>query len=252
MRYKLTIEYDGTNFSGWQLQKNATTIQGTLIDAVTKVLEANGGTLTELQGSGRTDAGVHAYGQVAHLECEIKMPMAKLHAQINEGLPSSINVVKLEKSEARFHARHWAKTRQYVYRISKRRNVFEKKHVFWCKDELNVEAMRQCAETLLGMHDFSSFSTKPNKEKSPKVLLKSIEIIEEGDLILVRVRASHFLWNMVRILVGSLLEVGKGELDPEQMRAALETYTPDLATHRVPASGLFLENVEYKVPQPVN
>lgn len=246
MRYKLTLEYDGTNYSGWQKQKNAKTIQGTLMETFARVLNASGGKLVDIQGSGRTDAGVHALGQVAHMEAETSLSNQALLEQINQELPPSINLLKLEQTDERFHARHWATTRQYVYRISRRRNVFEKKYVLWVKEDLNLDAMRQAARPLPGMHDFASFSSKPAKEKSTQVLLESLELLEEGDLILVRVRASHFLWNMMRNLVGTLVEIGKGKLPVAYLAQALESYHAELTQHRAPASGLFLEKVEYK------
>ncbi len=247
MRYKLHIEYDGTNFSGWQKQKNAKTIQGTVIEAIEEVFKKNGNAdkFSDLQGSGRTDSGVHAYEQVAHLECNTFLNPELLKLKINEELPSTINIFKLEKADDRFHARHWAKSRQYVYRISKRRTVFERKFVWTVKDNLQVENMQNAANILVGMNDFSSFSEKPAKEKSTKVLIENIKITESESFIFIRIKASHFLWKMVRRIVGVLVEVGKDKLKQEDIKKYLDSYCPEISVYTAPASGLFLEKVFY-------
>ena len=246
MRYKLILEYDGSNYSGWQQQKNAKTIQGTLIETFEKVLSANGGKYIDIQGSGRTDAGVHAYGQVAHLDCETRLKPRQLQALLNAEMPPSIHILSIEKVPPRFHARHWASSRQYLYRISKRRNAFDRKYICWIEEELNIPAMQKALQDTLGMHDFASFSRKPAKEKSTQVLVESASITEQDDLILVRIQASHFLWNMVRNLVGTLVEIGKGDLPVSTVADALTTYDDSISHYRMPPAGLFLEHVEYK------
>jgi tRNA pseudouridine38-40 synthase len=247
MKFKLFIEYDGTNFSGWQKQKNAKTIQGTIIEAVEEVFGKNNNNdlLIDLQGSGRTDSGVHAYEQVAHLECNTTLYPDILKQKINDILPSAINILKVEKADDRFHARHHAKSRQYVYRISKRRIVFERKFVWPVREKLNVENMQKAVTLLIGMHDFISFSEKPAKEKSTKVVIEKIKISETDDFIFIRVKASHFLWKMVRRIVGVIVEVGKGNLNEEDIRGYLEHHSPEIAINTAPASGLFLEKVFY-------
>lgn len=244
-RYKLTLEYDGSNFSGWQKQKNAKTIQATLIECFQKVLHETGGSFKDLQGAGRTDTGVHAYAQVAHLDAETDLQPQELMTAVNHILPPSINILSMQLADPRFHARHWAKSRQYVYRISKRRNAFERKFICWVKDDLNVSTMQTAAASLIGFADFASFSSKPAKEKSTQVDLHGIDISEHDDLILVRVKASHFLWNMVRNLVGALIEIGKGDMPPERLAEALQSYDAELCQFRAPAAGLFLEQIEY-------
>lgn len=246
MRYKLTLEYDGTDYAGWQKQQNAATVQGTLIEAISRVLAASGGSYADLQGSGRTDAGVHASGQVAHLDCETSLKPQVLLKRINEALPEDIALLTLEPADPRFHARHWASYRQYVYRISRRPSVFERRYAHVVTHSLDLKAMKAAAELMQGMHDFSSYSGKPAKETSTRVLLESITITESHDLILIRVRGSHFLWNMVRILVGTLIEVGRGRLDLEQISMTLDDYTPDLVQLKAPAKGLCLEKVKHR------
>lgn len=247
MRYKLTLQYDGSNYAGWQIQKNAAkTLQGTLIETLTTVLNNHQGTFKALQGAGRTDAGVHAYGQVAHLECQTRLSVSELQEATNALLPPSLHILHLEQVPDRFHARHWADSRQYVYRISTRRNPFERKFVCWVKEELNTERMAKALQDLKGFHDFASFSRKPRQEKSTEVLMEQVELVSAEELILIRLRASHFLWNMVRNIVGTAVEVGKGNLSEDIFQQSLSTYNPALKNYRMPASGLFLETVNYR------
>lgn len=249
MRFKLTLEYDGSNYAGWQKQKNSQTIQGALINAFEQVLQAENGRLIDLQGAGRTDAGVHAYGQVAHIECQTTQAPAELLEQVNAQLPPAIGILSLEPTPERFHARHWASSRQYLYRISTRRNVFEKKYCCWVKEPLAIERMQAALPLVLGHHDFASFSSKPQKEKSTEVVVEWVELSQQDGMLLLRIKASHFLWNMVRNWVGVLLEIGKGNLPAAYISNALENYDPDFCRYRAPAAGLFLEKVEY-LPRP--
>lgn len=245
-RLKLTLEYDGSGFSGWQKQKHARTVQGCLIEAIQQVLASQGGgRYHDLQGAGRTDAGVHAFAQVAHLDCETRLSPRALKNLLNEALPPEIYLHRVEPVDKTFHARHSARARQYLYRIGKRRNVFERNLLYVPQQSFDLPLMEQAAGLLLGMHDFSSFSSRPEQEKSPQVLLQAIELIDEDEVLMIRVRASHFLWSMVRILTGALLEAGKGKLSPAQLQAALQIYDPQLKHHKLPASGLFLEEVVY-------
>lgn len=241
----MTIQYDGSNYSGWQAQDNAQTIQGVLITAAQQVISEAGGVYKDLQGAGRTDAGVHAYGQVAHLEAQVDLSPAELQTRLNALMPPSVHILHFKKAHDRFHARHLANSRQYVYRISLDRNPFERKYVCWIKDPLDLVQMESALKRIQGFHDFASFSRKPKKEKSTKVLLEHIELVQEQGLILIRVRASHFLWNMVRNIVGAAVEVGKGNLQESFLEEALANYNPELKNYRMPASGLFLEEVIY-------
>jgi tRNA pseudouridine38-40 synthase len=247
MRLKFYIEYDGTNFSGWQKQKNAKSIQGSIIEAIEEVFarNSNGDTFADFQGSGRTDAGVHAYEQVAHLECTTSLDPETLKQKINEILPPAINILKIEKADERFHARHHARSRQYVYRISKRRKVFERKFAWFVKESLDVEKMRKAANLLVGFHDFKAFSEKPGKEKSTMVVVEKIKISESDDLIFIRIKASHFLWKMVRRITGVLVEAGRGRLKDNDLFTILEQKPEIASINTAPAAGLFLEKVFY-------
>ena len=263
MKFKIYLEYDGTRYSGWQKQPNQAdtkTIQGTLFKVINKIFAETKGKakFIDLQGSGRTDAGVHALEQVAHLECETMIAPEILKLKINDELPSDINILEIEKAPNNFHARHSAKSRQYLYVISKRRTAFEKKYVWWIKDKLDVKKMKEGSELFTGMHDFVLFSDKDSKDKSTKCLIESFEITDDKDKIYIRIKASHFLWKMVRRIVGVLAEVGRGKMTKDDILELLdkrmnssppmrgvEDEVLDPAKYTAPPSGLFLEKVEY-------
>ena len=247
MKFIIYLEYNGTNYAGWQQQKNAKTVQGTLIDAVRTILSKSKGEsrFIDLQGSGRTDRGVHAREQVAHLECETMLGPEIIKMKLNDILPSDINILEIEKTHNRFHARHSAESRQYVYVISKRRTAFEKRYVWWVKDKLNVKKMSEAGKLFIGMHDFRSFCEKSDDDKSTKVRVDSLEITEDADKIYIRMKSSHFLWKMVRRLVGVLVEVGRGNMNDDDIKRYLQKYTDELAKFTAPPSGLFLEKVYY-------
>ena len=244
-RFKLTLEYAGTRYSGWQRQQNARTVQGELHRALQTTLGAGP---FETYGSGRTDAGVHALAQVAHLDTRATLPPATLVAKVNDALPADINILAAERVPPRFHARHSAVARSYLYQISRRRTAFAKPFVWWVRESLDEAAMHAGATALTGFGDFRAFTDDDPEEKSTTVLIDGITIREVGDLILVRVVGSHFLWKMVRRIVGVLVETGRGGLDAGQI-AALLSSTSDLPPKlTAPASGLFLEQVFYEHP----
>ena len=243
MRFKLTVEYAGTRYSGWQIQKNAKTVQGEIDRAVREV--AGTGDF-ELYGSGRTDAGVHALAQVAHLDVHTTLPPESLRRRINDLLPSDINILRIDNVRHRFHARHDAVGRSYLYQVSRRRTAFAKSLVWWVKDELDIAAMRRAAAAFVGFHDFRSFSDDEPGEKSTEVLVDTLDIHEDGDLIVLHVEGSHFIWKMVRRLVGVLVEVGRGAMSAGDAAAMLTTSSDVPARLTAPASGLFLERVYYE------
>jgi len=242
-RFKLTIEYAGTRYSGWQKQTNARTVQGELERAIA---EATGRRDFECQGSGRTDAGVHALMQVAHLEIGSTGPLESFRRRINEALPPDINVLAVAKAPHRFHARHAAIARSYLYQVARRRTAFAKPFVWWVKEPLDLTRMTAAAARFAGMHDFQSFSDDDPDEKSTKVLVDEVSVVEEEDLILIRVAGSHFLWKMVRRMVGVLVEIGRGGLEVEHVEEFLQARTGTPARLTAPASGLFLERVFYE------
>lgn len=244
-RFKLTIEYAGTKYSGWQIQQNARTVQGEIDAAVRTV---TGRKDFELYGSGRTDAGVHALGQVAHLDVSTSLPAETLRRRINDELPADINLLAAAVVPHRFHARHDAVARRYVYQIALRRTAFAKPFVWWVKDPLDLARMQRAAQSFVGFHDFGAFAAQDRDEgeASTRVLLERLDLIVDGSLILVGVEGSHFLWRMVRRLVGVLVAVGRGDLDEGQAAALMGDRSELPARLTAPASGLFLERVFYR------
>jgi tRNA pseudouridine38-40 synthase len=242
-RFKLYIEYEGTRYSGWQKQENAKTIQGTILKAAREIF---GDDFVDIQGSGRTDSGVHALCQVAHLDAKTVLAPEIIRLKLNDLLPHDINILEVEKASQNFHARHDAKTRSYLYQISKRRTAFGKNYVWWIKDKLDFKKMESAAKLFTGMHDFSSFSDDDPEEKSTKVLIDDIQIKEDGDLILIRIVGSHFIWKMVRRIVGVLVEVGRGKKSEKDIVNYLSRKSNEVARFTAPPSGLFLENVNYE------
>jgi tRNA pseudouridine38-40 synthase len=242
-KYKIILEYDGTNYRGWQTQKNARSIQETLITAAQKFLDAP----VKVQGAGRTDAGVHALEQVAHLESPQKAHPESLRMGINDNLPASVNVLKVENAPALFHARHHAVSRSYLYLISRRRTAFGKRYVWWIKDKLDCGKMKQTFEVFQGFHDFASFADKRmDKETSTTVNIEGIWFKEIDDIIAVRILGSHFLWKMVRRIVGVTAEVGRGNFTKNNIEKMLTSYSEIPARFTAPPSGLFLEKVLYE------
>ncbi|MDT3695114.1 MAG: tRNA pseudouridine(38-40) synthase TruA [Ignavibacterium sp.] len=241
-RYKLYIEYEGTRYSGWQKQENAKTIQGTIIKAAKEVF---GDDFIDLQGSGRTDSGVHAICQVAHLDAKTILAPEIIRIKLNDLLPHDINILEVEKASKEFHARHDAKSRSYLYQISRRRTAFGKNFVWWIKDELDFKKMESAAKLFLGMNNFASFSDDEPEEKSTKVLIDDIQLKEDGDLILIRITGSHFIWKMVRRIAGVLAEVGRGRKSEKDILFYLNNRTNEPVKFTAPPSGLFLEMVTY-------
>ena len=242
-RFKLFLEYEGTRYSGWQKQENAKTIQGILLKECEKIFKDS---KIDIQGSGRTDSGVHAICQTAHLEVKTMLAPEIIRIKLNDGLPHDINILEVEKVNPKFHARHDAVSRSYIYQISKRRTAFGKNFVWWVKDKLNFENMNSASKHFIGMHDFRSFADKDQTEGSTKVLINNIQMNEDGDLILTRITGSHFLWKMVRRMIGVLVEIGRGKLTEADLKMFLFTKSDEPAKYTAPPSGLFLERVLYK------
>ena len=269
-RFKLTIEYAGTRYSGWQIQQNARTVQGEIDRAVRTAIPRKE---FELYGSGRTDAGVHALGQVAHLDIATTLPPDALRDRLNAELPADINILSATIVPRRFHARHHAVARRYLYQIATRRTAFAKPYVWWVREPLDVERMSAGAAAFTGMRDFTSFSNNPappgparrgstratertrtaedrsesDDDLSPQlVLIEHVAVAAADGLVLVAIEGSHFLWKMVRRMVGVLVEVGRGTLEPAAVAALLAERSTLPAQVTAPPSGLFLERVFYQ------
>jgi len=242
-RFKLFIEYEGTRYSGWQKQENAKTVQGSILKAAQEVF---GDSMIDIQGSGRTDSGVHAICQVAHFDVKTVLAPEIIRMKLNDVLPHDITILQVEKTNQNFHARHDAISRSYIYQISRRRTAFGKNFVWWIKDELDFKKMESASKLFLGMNNYSSFSDDDPTEKSTKVLIDDIQLKEEGNLILIRIVGSHFIWKMVRRIVGILVEVGRGRKSEKDILFYLSSKTNEPAKFTAPPSGLFLEKVTYK------
>lgn len=249
--WKLTLEYDGSRYAGWQEQTNARAVANELRKAAETVLGAR----VELMGAGRTDAGVHATGQVAHLRAATRQHFAaeQLARLLNEALPADIAILRAREAPPQFHARRDAIARVYEYRFSTRKTAFDKKYVWWIKQPLDVDAMNAAATLLRGRHNFSLFrAADPSGERqSPLVEVHLASVRRAGSLVVFEIEASHFLWRMVRRLAGTLARVGQGQLSVDQFeRLAGAKPQPgcDPAEWTAPASGLFLTRVRYRPP----
>jgi len=247
--WKLTVEYDGTRYYGWQEQNNARTVAGELRAAAEAFLSRP----VEIAGAGRTDAGVHAVGQVVRLRTGRREKPVTLVHELNDRLPPDINVLSAEELPAGFDPRRDAVARYYLYQISQRRTAFAKRFVWWVKDNLDHSAMSRAAGMLPGRRDFSRFCDKRVDEGSTIVVVNDVQFRRDGDLLLFRIGASHFLWKMVRRVVGALVEVGRGSIDAAEFARLLEARSGtgsssefDVAAHTAPPSGLFLERVAYR------
>lgn len=240
---RLDICYDGTRYRGWQrLPGKEDTIQGKLETALSRIL----GEPIEISGSGRTDAGVHAKGQVANFHCESRMPAGEILANLRKYLPEDIGIYSCKDVSARFHARLNAKEKTYEYRIwnSEQPCVFQRRFVTVMPGKLDLAAMQQAAELLCGEHDFSAFCGNAKMKKSTVRYIRTIEILPRGEELRLRFTGNGFLHNMVRILVGTLVEVGRGERMPETIPELFGAKRAE-AGFLAPAQGLCLEEVLY-------
>ena len=213
---RLDICYDGTRYRGWQrLPGKDDTIQGKLETTLSRIL----GEPIEISGSGRTDAGVHAQGQVANFHCESTMPAAEILSQLRRYLPEDIGIYSCKECSERFHARLNAKEKTYRYRIwnSEKPCVFDRRYVTVLPEELDVEKMRAAAAYFIGEHDFSAFCGNPKFKKTTVRYIRSLNVERVGEEIQITVTGNGFLHNMVRIIVGTLIEVGRGERNPESI-----------------------------------
>jgi tRNA pseudouridine38-40 synthase len=250
--YRLTLEYEGTRYHGWQEQRNARSVAGELRRAV----EEAGAVVKDLGGSGRTDAGVHALAQAAHLRLAKAVDPEAFRRAVNDLLPPDIHVLGLAPAPDKFHARHSAASRSYIYQISRRRTALAKRWVWWVKRPLDERAMGRAASLLPGRHDFKLFCEKPGEQPSTVVVVEGVELATPGALILIRLSASHFLWKMVRRVVGTLVKLGAGELDVASFERLLAGEAPRSggglpAEWTAPPSGLFLERVLYPGDPPL-
>lgn len=243
-RYRLVLEYDGTNFHGWQKQAEVRSVQGDVLKAAARVF---GEVAMDLQGCGRTDGGVHALEYTAHLEVASALPLDEAARRLADEMPKDIALLAVERADPRFHARYSCLARSYVYQLRTRKSAFGKRYSWWVREPLDLEAMRQAAAVMEGMHDFAAFAEKQELKKSTLVEVRQIRLLAEGgDLVRLRVVGSHFLWHMVRRMVGILVEVGGHRLEVTAVGELLRGAPSDLpARHTAPAAGLFFEKAFY-------
>lgn len=243
-RYRLTVEYDGTEFAGFQIQgKGERTVQGALEEAVSRLAR----TPTRIHGAGRTDAGVHASGQVVHLDAAWSLPIERLADVLNANLPPDVSIRTASEAESGFHSRFDATSRTYRYAILNRptRSALMGRFALHERGLLNLEQMQAAATTLLGTHDFAAFGQPDEAGRSTVRFMERITVRKWKDAVLITVRGNAFLRSQVRAMVGTLLQVGRSKLGPEEVRQILESRSRAQCPGLAPAKGLCLVRVDY-------
>ncbi len=242
-RLKLLLEYDGTPYAGWQVQKNGDTVQARVEGALREVLREE----VRIVGSGRTDAGVHARGQVAHFDAASTLPPENIRDGANTFLPPTISIIEVFEAPPDFHARYSAAAKIYRYLVLRRkvRSPLWAGRAYHFPNPLDLGLMAAAAEQLRGKHDFRAFTAAGSSVKDTVRKLSRLEITTEGELLSFEFESDGFLYKMVRNLVGTLLEVGKGKIEPGEVAAVIESRDRKLAGPTAPACGLYLEKVIY-------
>ena len=241
---KLTIEYDGKDFNGWQKQPNKLNIQGTIEEAIKRIT----GEEIDLMASGRTDAGVHAFGQVANFKTNSNIPIEKIPIAINTNLKKSIRIVDAQEVDERFHSRLSCKRKTYRYVINcgKYESAIYRNLETYVPFKLDVKKMQEAAKYFEGEHDFKAFKASGTSSKSGvRMIYKANVIPQKNDRIFIELTGNGFLYNMVRIIAGTLVEVGEGKIEPDRIPEIIDSKNRENAGKTLPAKGLFLLNVEY-------
>lgn len=239
--YKMIIQYDGTNYAGWQIQENAITIQQEISSAIKIILKQD----VNLIGSGRTDAGVHALGQVANFKTEKDLDLYRFQFSLNSILQEDISIISIEKVNENFHSRFDAKKRTYLYLITQFKSPFYKKYSFFYPQKIDIGRLNELSKLFIGRKNFSSFCKKKSEIENKFCELYEILWSEKSDLIVVKISADRFLHGMVRAIVGTLLKSLKIEYPEKYIQEVFESENRELAGEAVPAKGLFLYKVEY-------
>lgn len=241
---KMTVEYDGSRYKGFQrLKDNEMTIQGKIESVLSKMTNEE----IEIIGSGRTDMGVHAYGQVVNFKTNSSDSVEKIQKYLYEYLPEDIVIRDIEEVGDRFHSRYNAKSKVYLYRIDNKKfqDTFNRKYSYHVDKKLNIDLMREGSKFLIGEHDFTSFASSKSKKKSNVREVYSIDIQESKGFIEIYIEGNGFLYNMVRIITGALIDVGLKRKSPKEIKSILEAKNRTLASDTAPAKGLFLYKVKY-------
>lgn len=239
---KLTIQYNGKNYCGWQKQNNSLGVQGTIEQAIKEITSED----IKITGSGRTDAGVHALGQVANFNTESSIPIEKIPSALNSKLPKDISIINAEEMPLDFHSRYCAKGKTYRYMIynNSYRTPIYNNISYFVKYDLDLEKMQKEAKSLIGTYDFKGFMSSGSSVKDTVRTIYDIQIIKQEDLIVIEVQGNGFLYNMVRIIVGTLVDIGRGRINSD-MSSIIESKSRSMAGHTAPAQGLFLKKVDY-------
>jgi tRNA pseudouridine38-40 synthase len=240
---KLTIEYDGKDFNGWQKQPNKLNIQGNIEKVISEITKEE----IELIGSGRTDAGVHAIGQVANFKTNSNIPIEKFAIAINSSLKKSIIIKKAEEVPERFHSRYNCKKKTYRYIInnSDMGSAIYRNLEYNIKMPLNLENMKKASKYFEGEHDFSAFKASGTSSKSSVRTIYSADVKKENERIIIELTGNGFLYNMVRIISGTLVEVGLGKIRPEEIKDIIDSKNRQMAGKTLPPYGLYLVEVNY-------
>jgi tRNA pseudouridine38-40 synthase len=241
--YKLIVQYDGTNYAGWQMQQNAVSVQQKLIEAIETITKEK----VNLIGSGRTDSGVHALGQVANFRIDKELDIFKFQYSLNSLLPNDISVVKVDKVNESFHARFDAKSRSYLYLFSRNKSPFYNKYSyqFYSIEKFNFEYLNGISKIILGEHDFTSFSKKNVELNDKNCIVSGIHWKKGKELSYFYITANRFLHGMVRTIIGTLLFAANNNLDEKYLSDVFEQKNRKEAEESVPAKGLFLFKVRY-------
>ncbi|MCC5912622.1 MAG: tRNA pseudouridine(38-40) synthase TruA [Clostridiaceae bacterium] len=239
----IKIEYDGTNYNGWQFQPNGVTVQEEIMKALKKLTKEE----ITINGSGRTDAGVHAKGQVANFYTNSKIPEKKIAVAINHFLPDDISILEAKEVPMEFHARYWAKGKTYTYQIynGKQRSALLRNYSYHITYKLDMDKIKKAIGYLIGTYDFRGFMTSGSSVKNTVRTIHDISIHEYQNSITFTFEGNGFLYNMVRIIIGTLVEIGGGRREPEDMKKILQSKDRNMAGHTAPPQGLFLNKVVY-------
>ncbi len=244
MKIKLTVTYDGTEFHGWQKQTDKVSVQQTIEECLEKLI----GEKVKVIGSGRTDAGVHALGQVAHFETKKgSVPPENYAKALNTVLPNGVKIIKSEEAEKDFDASRSAKKKTYRFSLYKSDTVLPLKERYFVmmRKDTDVEKMKECAKLFIGEHDFKAFCASGSSVKTTVRTVYKLDVEEKGDDVFVYVTGNGFLYNMVRIIVGTLIECGQGRIDLKTVKEMLENGKRNLGGRTLPPQGLCLMSVEY-------
>ena len=240
---KLVIEYDGTNYQGWQVQPNGPTVQEELETAIRRIT----GEQTRIAGAGRTDAGVHAVGQVACFFTSSGVPVEKMRGALNGVLPPDIVILEAEEVDSSFHARYSARSKLYRYTVLNRDvpPALERKRALFIPFRLDPAAMKEAGKKLVGTNDYSSFGCNAGRDDNPIRTVLNVKVFRDGDYVIIEIEAVSFLYKMVRSIVGTLIDVGRGKVTPPEVEGILEDRDRCSASATAPAHGLCLMKVSY-------